>query len=118
MKHVMQSFTPIKPFSIGTIDKDSLIMVTGKGCTSIQTTNPQKPLMCETFHSAKASGSVFSPEKHASNNNDQIDFWCQWGTNNKGMGAIVFHDLDKKPKIIIPLYRRCGLWHIKIAQPE
>ena len=118
IKHVIQSFTPMKPFSIGTIDKDSLIMVTGKGYTSIKTTNPQKPLIYETLYSAKASGSVFSPEKYASDNKDHIDFWCQWGTNGKGMGAIVFYGFDRKPKIIIPLYRRKGLWYMKIAQPE
>ena len=84
-------------------------MVTGKGYASIQTTNPKQPLIYETLYSAKASGSVFSPEKYASDNKDQIDFWCQWGTNEKGMGAIVFYDSTKQPKIIIPLYRRNGL---------
>ena len=108
----------MKPFSIGTIEEDSSIMVTGKGMTSIQTTDPNQPLIYETLYSAKASGSVFSPEKYASDNKEHIDFWCQWGTNTNGMGAIVFYDSNRQPTITIPLYRRNGLWYMKIAQPE
>ena len=93
-------------------------MVTGKGYASIQTTNPKQPLIYETLYSAKASGLVFSPEKYASDKKDHIDFWCQWGANQKGIGAIVFYDSNKQPKIIIPLYCCNSLWCMKIAQPE
>ena len=71
-KEVIKDFKPCTPFNMGTIEEDTTVKVTGSGTTSMQTMDPQKPLIHETLCSPKASGSAFSPEKHANNNKDVI----------------------------------------------
>ena len=117
MKHVIKEYQPVPPFSIGTIEEHSSITVTGKGYTSIQTTDPDNPLIYETLHSPKASGSAFSPEKYAADNKSTIDSWCQYGHVTNKMGAMRFFKQDKVITTI-PLYRRNGLWCMKISKPE
>ena len=86
--------------------------------TSIQTSDPQKPLVYETLYSPKASGSVFSPEKYANDNKDKIRMWTQVGDTRTRKGAIIFYGHDKDNIINIPLYPRNGLWYMKIQTPE
>jgi len=117
MKHVMTEYKPITPFTIGTIAASSTISVTGKGLTAIQTTDPDNPLVYETLYSPKASGSVFSPEKYASDNSHKIKTWSQFGCK-QGVGGIVFYDHNDKATIKIPLSRKNGLWYMKITKPK
>ena len=86
--------------------------------TSMQTDDPQKPLIYETLYSPKASGSVFSPEKYANDNKDTIRMWSQTGDTQTRKGAIAFYGHDKNNIINIPLCQRNGLWCMKIQTPE
>ena len=113
-KEVIKDFKPCEPFNIGTIEQDTTVKVTGSGMTSIQTDDPQKPLICETLYSPKASGSVFSPEKYANDNKDKIRMWTQVGDTRTRKGAIIFYGHDKDNIINIPLCPRNGLWCMKI----
>ena len=117
-KEVIKNFKPCEPFNIGTIEQDTTVKVTGSGMTSIQTTDPQNPLIYETLYSPKASGSVFSPEKYAHDNKDTIRMWSQIGDTQTRKGAITFYGHDKNNIINIPLYPRNGLWYMKIQTPE
>ena len=117
MKHAIKECQPVSPFSIGTIEEHSSVTVMGKGFTSIQTTDPRNPLIYETLCSPKASGSVFSPEKYAADNKSTIDSWYQYGHVTNKKGAIQFFK-DDKLVATIPLYRRNGLWCMKISSPE
>ena len=117
-KQVLKDFKICTPFTIGTIEEDATVTVTGTGITSIQTSNPTKPLVYETLYSPKASGSVFSPEKYATDNKDHIRMWSQMGDTQSRQGAIVFYNKERHPSTIIPLYPRNGLWYMKISTPE
>ena len=71
-KDMMTNFESCIPFPIGKIEENATITVTGKGMTSIKTTDPSKPLVYKISYSPKASGLVFSPQKYALKNKDTI----------------------------------------------
>ena len=93
-------------------------MVTGKGYASVETTDSDKPLIFETLYSAKASGSVFSPQKYAMDNKDTIDKWSQTGSTKTGRGAVAFYDHNDQLLHTIPLYPKNGLFYMKMSKPE
>ena len=113
---MITNFESCAPFPIGTIEENATVTVTGKGKTSIKTTDPSKPLEYETLYSPKASGSVFSPQKYASDNKDTIRIWSQFADITNNTGGITFYGHDKKAISTIPLYPRNGLWYMKITQ--
>ena len=117
-KALLRDFQPCDPFPIGTIENEAAIHVTGKGITSVATTNHTKPLVYETLYSADASGSVFSPQKYATDNKQSVGWWSQFAETKSQNGAIVFFDHDRKPITTIPLYPRNGLFYMKISQPR
>ena len=117
MKHAMTNCKAMTPFTIGTMAESSTTSATGKGFTATQTTDPDHPLAYETLCSPKASGSVFSPEKHASDNSHRMKTWSQFGCE-QGVGAIVFCDHTDTAIIKIPLSRKNGLWCMKTTKPK
>ena len=102
----------------GTMEHEAAIQVTGKGTTSIATTDSTAPLVYETLYSADASGSVFSPQKYANDNKDKIGWWSQFAETKSQNGAIMFFDHNPNPLTTIPLYPRNGLFYMKMSQPE
>ena len=115
-KDTLTDFESCYPFPIGTIEENATVTVTGKGKTSIRTTDPLKPLEYETLYSPKASGSVFSPQKYALDNKATIRIWSQFADITNNTGGITFYGHDKKAISTIPLYPRNGLWYMKINQ--
>ena len=115
-KHTIANYEKCTPFPIGTIEENATVTVIGKGLTSIQTTKPDVPLVYETLYSPKASGSVFSPQKYATDNKDKIRIWSQIADTTTNLGAIIFYNHNKQPFITVPLYPRNGLWYMKLNQ--
>ena len=117
-KTLLQNFHQCEPFPIRTIEHEAAIQVTGKGMTSITTTDLTAALVYETLYSADASGSVFSPQKYANDNKDKIGWWSKFADTKSQNSAIVFFNHNCNPLTMIPLYPRNGLFYMKMSQPE
>ena len=112
---LLTDFTPIVPFSIGTIGPKP-IMATHRGITKLPTVEGSYEGYT-TYYSKDSSGSasMISPGRHVSESKGRLQRWIQWGGTESGNGSMIFLNKQVQKIATLKMYRTNDLWYARVG---